>query len=79
MVENQFSNSCKVTSGVPKGSALGPLLFILYLESLIRTLKDTCNSTKIYAFADDVKLLSNDAGELQDALYTIETWARKWN
>ena len=79
VVENQFSNTCQVTSGVPQGSVLGPLLFILYLESLLRTLQDTCKQTKIYAFADDVKLLSNDANDLQKALDAIESWASKWS
>ena len=79
VVENQFSNTCSVTSGVPQGSVLGPLLFILYLESLVRTLEERCTQTKIYAFADDVKLLSTDASDLQNAITVIENWSSKWD
>ena len=78
VVENEFSNLCSVTSGVPQGSVLGPLLFVLYLESLLGELQQECVHTNIYAFTDDVKLLSNDSADLQKALNIIEAWALKW-
>ena len=47
-VDSQFS---VVSSGVPQGSVLGPLLFLIYVNSLARYL-----SCSWFAFADDFKL-----------------------
>ena len=78
VVENESSDYCSVTSGVPQGSVLGPLFFVLYIESLIKTLEASCRNTSIYAFADDVKLLGSNPSELQYALSIVENWANKW-
>ena len=52
-VEGQLSEDVKVTSGVPQGSVLGPLLFLAYIndigrnmESSIRLFVDDCNLQK---------------------------------
>lgn len=47
-----FSNWARVTTGVPQGSVLGPLLFILYLFDLPKVLK-YCS---FHLYADDVQL-----------------------
>ena len=62
-----------------QGSVLGPLLFVLYLESLVNKIKEDCILTKIYAFADDVKLLSTNEKDLQQALHIIDAWALEWD
>lgn len=68
----------KVTSGVPQGSVLGPLLFIIYINDL-----DTGVSSNISKFADDTKLgrriVSNDDKvTLQRELDMLQEWATKW-
>ena len=52
-VSGQFSQARKVTSGVPQGSVLGPLLFLIYINSIGSSL-----SCKYKIFADDLKLYS---------------------
>ncbi len=78
LVEDTFSDRIPVTSGVPQGSVLGPLLFIIYIDDLIRVVSDTCKHTSVYAFADDIKVVSADSDDIQLALDTINVWIKNW-
>ena len=51
VVDHQYSQTHVVHSGVPQGSVLGPLLFLLYVNFLTH---DISANTKI--FADDLKI-----------------------
>ena len=66
-----------VLSGVPQGSVLGPLLFLIYVNGLTEGLR-----TKWYAFGDDFKLYSSGNvgdGNLQWDLDTFASRAASWN
>ena len=68
-----------VLSGVPQGSVLGPILFILYINDI-----DTGISSKLFKFADDCKIVrsiktTEDNIQLQHDLDLLEGWADKWN
>ena len=52
VVNGQFSKWLPVASGVPQGSILGPLLFILYIDDIRHVVEDS----SIKYFADDLSL-----------------------
>ena len=51
-VDGTLSSSCKITCGVPQGSILGPLLFLIYVNDM----KAAANC-KLWLYADDSTLL----------------------
>ena len=76
-----------VTSGVPQGSVLGPILFLIFINDLPTELL-----SKLSLFADDSKLFSRiivngknssnggteGGGRLQGDLDRVVEWAKKW-
>ena len=67
-----------VTSGIPQGSVLGPLLFLIYINDL----PDGIMST-IYMYADNTKLYREiksheDHQILQNDLTKLCIWSKKW-
>lgn len=73
-----MSDWCDVTSGVPQGSVLGPLLFVIYINDLPDNIKSI-----IKLFADDTKLIKVikdviDAIELQEDLLQVTKWSEDW-
>ena len=77
-VNGQESSWHEVTSGIPQGSVLGPLLFIIYINDLPENLTST-----VYLFADDTKIFNvirnkEDQKSLQKDLQEIEKWTDKW-
>ena len=67
-----------VLSGVPQGSVLGPILFIIYVNDM-----DNCVSSNISKFADDTKIFhkassSEDYDRLQNDLQRLIEWANLW-
>jgi hypothetical protein len=73
-----FSSSINVTSGVPQGSHLGPLLFVLFINDLPNVIKNS----KILLFADDAKIYKSldtpaDCVKLQEDFNNLSTWCNK--
>ena len=78
VVNGATSSSTIVTSGVPQGTVLGPLLFLLYINDLPDNL-----STSVRLFADDCILntpirTQNDSSLLHNDLLKLQKWQDKW-
>ena len=76
-VEGTLSYPTPVISGVPQGSVLGPLLFIIYINDL----PDVVQFSDILTFADDTKVVAEVVGEgdtfkLQEDLDNIIQWTK---
>ena len=78
VVNNETSDFNHISSGVPQGSVLGPLFFVIFIDDLLKTLSKYCTLTVVYAFADDVKLLSQNDQDLQKSLNIVDSWAKRW-
>jgi len=77
-ISKESSSWQDVTSGVPQGSVLGPVLFIIYINDL-----ETDLLSKIGKFADDTKMSKcvnslRDAEVLRDDLKKLYEWSRSW-
>ena len=79
VLNGQTSEWRKIMSGIPQGSVLGPLLFLIYINDL----PDGINSLR-KIFADDTSLFSTvsdmhkSASNLNDDLEKISYWAYQW-
>ena len=78
IVNGCTSSWAPVTSGIPQGSVLGPILFVLYVNDI-----PNCTSSDTYLFADDTKVLrkitcDQDSIKLQQDLDELQSWSDKW-
>ena len=75
-----YSKWANVISGIPQGSILGPILFIIYINEL----PDICDSgSQVFLYADDAKIYkqiynSCDKENLQKDLNKLSSWADNW-
>ena len=69
------AESCpmSVLSGVPQGSVIGPLMFLLYIDDISMLCSE---KTSICLFADDTKLFSSDPKDLQKSLNAVSTFLK---
>ena len=76
-VNGALSNITDVTSGVPRGSVLGSILFLLYIKDVNENVQSS-----IRLFADDIviyRIKSNiDHQILQTYVIQLEKWSDKW-
>ena len=89
VLEGRNSEYRQLSSGVPQGSILGPLLFLVYINDLASIIK-----TNIRMYADDSSLYidygsrnpkedrseaaKEGAKKLQEDINRVEDWAKKW-
>ena len=80
VIDGETSPFVPVLSGVPQGSILGPLLFLLYINDLPMCLS---SSSKMALYADDAKVYRqivtyDDCLSLQSELDNIYRWSIQW-
>ena len=79
LANSKASSSHVITCGVPQGSILGPLLFLVYINDLT----DTLDNTSIRHYADDTVIFTNNVSvevateRLQVSLNKLHNWCMK--
>ena len=77
-MDGESSDVAPVTSGVPQGSVLGPILFLTFINDMPK-----CVSSRCRLFADDSIIYRNvntqcDAKNLQQDLDALHKWETDW-
>ena len=80
IVNGRESNWETVISGIPQGSVLGPILFVLFINDLPEHLP---NKSNLYLYADDTKIFREikddlDREKLQEDIYSMNEWSKRW-
>ena len=78
-VNQSFSTTDHVASGVPQGSVLGPLLFVLYINDL----PERVITSFVMLFADDTKIFKEvntieDSISIQQDIDALVKWSKDW-
>ena len=78
VINGEASDWRPVTSGIPQGSVLGPILFICYVndmpEAVQGMIKIFADDTKIYSEVDNIDMQN----KLQNDLESLQEWANTW-
>jgi len=80
VVNGKKSTWREVLSGVPQGSVLGPILFVIYINDLEKEVK---GDQQVVMFADDTKVSQtlkdqNSPNDFQDTLNRLYGWSERW-
>lgn len=77
--EEEYSNLKVIKAGVPQGSVLGPILYLLYTRDL-----PIMEEGLVATFADDTAILSSGSNaelatnQLQNSVSKVSLWTKKW-
>ena len=74
-MNGEYSEWQEVLSGIPQGSVLGPILFVVYINTLPEAVKDC----EVFLFADDTKMFKgilkhDDCAKLQNNINCLYDW-----
>ena len=78
VIRDQMSEWAGITSGVPQGSVLAPVMFLIYINDMVEGLNSYTS-----LFADDAKVMrrvgeEEDCRRLQEDIDRIYNWSREW-
>ena len=81
VIKGSSSDWRHIKSGVPQGSVLGPLCFLIYINDITENI-----SSSMFLFADDASIFRpirdtsarEDSELINEDLKTIEKWASQW-
>ena len=77
-IDDEYSSWKSVRSGIPQGSVLGPILFVIFINDMPDVVDSMCQ-----LFADDAKIFRGlksrgDILALQEDLDRLNAWSAKW-
>ena len=78
-MKDSVTDWVNVTSGVPQGSVLGPLLLLIFINDLPDELYNKCR-----LYADDNKIIApikteSDSIKFQEDINALDNWSKKWS
>ena len=78
-IGSSFSRLLNINAGVPQGSVLGPLLFLIYVNDISESL---LSISRLFADDSSLSVSSNDTAIIESILNhdldCINQWAKKW-